>query len=214
MQVVRAVRQDIKLIAVCAFVAGAVGVLFGFVLPDSYRAQSTLQYVALDAESGNLLGRLGGAGLLAGLAGGAAGEDKAAAVATLQSRIVVNDFIEKNGLARRLFEERWDTTADKWESPEKQPTPQELYRQFSKNLLRVASDQVTGLVYVSVKWSNAAEAAEWTNGLVAAANSYLKSVAIAEGERNVAYLSQQVFGTMPVEVRQAAGTILTVSFAK
>lgn len=214
MKVIRAMRQYIKLIAVCALVGAVVGVLLGIALPESYRAQATLQYVALDTESGNILGRLGGAGFLAGLAGGAAGEDKAAAVTTLQSRIVVNDFIQKNGLAPRLFNEHWDETAKKWESPEKRPTPQKLYRRFSKDLLRVASDQVTGLVYVSIKWSNATEAAEWTNGLVAATNSYLKSIAIAEGERNVAYLSQQVFGTMPVEVRQAAGTLLTAELRK
>jgi uncharacterized protein involved in exopolysaccharide biosynthesis len=206
-------RQYIKLIALCALAGAVVGVLFGISLPETYRAQATLQYVALDTESGNILGRLGGVGLLTGLAG-AAGEDKAAAVTTLQSRIVVNDFIKKNGLAPRLFGERWDATSNKWESPEKQPTPQDLYRRFSKNLLRVASDQVTGLVYVSIKWSNPTEAAEWTNGLVAAANSYLKSNAIAEGERNVAYLSQQVFGTMPVEIRQAAGTLLTAELRK
>jgi uncharacterized protein involved in exopolysaccharide biosynthesis len=214
MQVIRAMRQYIKLIAVCALVGAVVGVLFGIALPESYRAQATLQYVALDTQSESILGRLaGGAGLLAGLAGGV-GEDKAAAVTTLQSRTVVNDFIQKNGLAPRLFNERWDATANKWKSPEKQPTPQELYRRFSKNLLRVASDQVTGLVYVSIKWSNAKEAAEWTNGLIAAANAYLKGIAIAEGERNVAYLSQQVFGTMPVEVRQAAGTLLTAELRK
>lgn len=213
MQVIRAMRQYIKLIAACALVGAVVGVLVGIALPESYRAQATLQYVALDTQSENILGRLGGVGLLAGLAGGV-GEDKAAAVTTLQSRIVVNDFIQKNGLAPRLFNERWDATANKWESPEKQPTHQELYRRFSKSLLRAASDPVSGLVYVSIKWSNATEAAEWTNGLVAAANTYLKGIAIAEGERNVAYLSQQVFGTMPVEVRQAAGTLLTAELRK
>lgn len=190
-----------------------VGVLLGAILPETYRAQATLQYVALDAESGNILGRLGGAGLLAGLAS-SAGEEKAAAVATLQSRAVVNDLIQKNGLAHRLFNERWDATANKWKSPDKEPTQQELYRRFSKNLLRVASDQVTGLVYVSIKWVNPSEAAEWANALVAAANSHLRNVAIAEGERNIAYLSQQVFGTMPVEVRQAAATLLTAELRK
>jgi uncharacterized protein involved in exopolysaccharide biosynthesis len=214
MQVIRAMKQYIKLMVVCALAGAAVGVLLGIALPESYRAQATLQYVALDMQSENILGRLaGGSGLLAGLAGGV-GEDKAAAVTTLQSRLVVNEFIQKSGLAPRLFNERWDTTANQWESAEKQPTPQELYRRFSKNLLRVASDPVSGLVYVSIKWSNATEAAEWTNGLIATANAYLKSIAITEGERNIAYLSQQVFGTMPVEVRQAAGTLLTAELRK
>lgn len=202
-------RQDIKLIVVCVLVGGVGGIFLGLLLPKAYRAQATLQYVAPEMDSqGDILSRLGGGGLLAGLAGGATGENKAAAVAVLRSRIVVDSFVANNKLARRLFEERWDLSENKWKDGEDSPTPQELYRRFAGDLLRVTTDQSTGLVFVSIKWSNAAEASEWVNGLVAVANSYLKDAALAEGERNVAYLSQQVFGTTPIQVREAAGTLL------
>jgi len=205
--------QGIKLIVVCVLAGCVGGVLLGVLLPKAYRAQATLQYVAPEVESqGGLLSRIGGGGLLAGLAG-ATGEDKAAAVAMLRSRIVVNSFIESNAIASRLFEERWEPSQNRWKSG-KEPTQQELYRRFAGDLLRVAADQSTGLVVVSIRWSNPAEAAEWVNGLIAVANSYLKSAALAEGERNVAYLSQQVFGTTPIEVRQAAGTLLAAELRR
>jgi uncharacterized protein involved in exopolysaccharide biosynthesis len=207
-------RQDIKLIVVCVLVGGVGGVLLGLLLPKAYRAQATLQYVAPEMDTqGDLLSRIGGGGLLAGLAG-ATGENKAAAVAILRSRVVVNSFIENNRLAPRLFDERWDLSENKWKDGEDSPTPQELYRRFAGDLLRVTTDQSTGLVVVSIKWSNAAEAAEWVNGLVAVANSYLKSAALAEGERNVSYLSQQVFETTPIEVREAAGSLLAAELRR
>ena len=137
-------RQDIKLIVVCVLVGGVGGILLGLFLPKAYRAQATLQYVAPEMDSqGDILSRIGGGGLLAGLAV-ATGENKAAAVAILRSRVVVNNFIENNRLAPRLFADRWDPSENKWKDGEDSPTPQELYRYFAGELLRVATDQSTG----------------------------------------------------------------------
>ena len=51
-------------------------------------------------------------------------------------------------------------------------------------------------------------AAKWANGLVAMANQHLRSKALVESERNIAYLNDQAAKTDVVPVRQAIYSIL------
>jgi uncharacterized protein involved in exopolysaccharide biosynthesis len=72
----------------------------------------------------------------------------------------------------------------------------------------VLTDNHTGLVTMSIKWTDPVAAATWANDLVKLTNDYLRKKAIDEAERSIAYLSEQASRTDVVGVKQAIFSIL------
>jgi capsular polysaccharide biosynthesis protein len=79
---------------------------------------------------------------------------------------------------------------------------------FKTKIRGVATDTKTGLVTVSITWTDAKVAAQWANALVRLANDYLRTQAIDEGERNIAYLTDQAPKMDVLGVKQAMFSIL------
>jgi uncharacterized protein involved in exopolysaccharide biosynthesis len=79
---------------------------------------------------------------------------------------------------------------------------------FKKNVRTVVTDPKTGLVTMTIKWTDPHIAAKWANDLVSLTNSYLQKKAIAESERNIAYLNGEAAKTDVLPVKQAIYTIL------
>jgi uncharacterized protein involved in exopolysaccharide biosynthesis len=59
-----------------------------------------------------------------------------------------------------------------------------------------------------IRWKDPKLAAAWANGLVKAANSYLREKAIREAERDIAYLNEQVSKTNVVEAQRTIYSLL------
>jgi capsular polysaccharide biosynthesis protein len=186
------------------------------ILPKQYQATVTVSPVA-EESGGGRLGALGSVlsevgGLSSSLSSltGSGGTQKAEYTAVLQSEAVTENYIRSKGLLQVLYADLWDARTGKWKVDDvrKQPTLWKANQYFKKRIRIVLTDTRTGLVTFSIKWKDPIAAATWANDLVRLTNDYLRSKAITESERNIAYLTEQAAKTDIVGVRQAVYAIL------
>ncbi len=185
------------------------------VLPKKYESLIVIAPVSTSAGSGQLgaLGSLASQfGGLASLTGLSAGGDpkKSESIAVLQSGALTERFIETNNLLPVLYSDKWDPQKMRWrnDNPKKIPTLWKANQFFKKSIRTVTTETKTGLVTMSIAWKDPIDAAKWANELVRMTNDYLRGQAIAESERNIAYLNQEALKTDAVELRQAIYTLM------
>jgi uncharacterized protein involved in exopolysaccharide biosynthesis len=199
------------------FVAGATVALglaaLLIVLPMTriYRAQIVL--VATKNDTNDMLANLGGdLGGLAALAGISLPQSNSSneALGTLRSQTVVSDFISQNDLLPILYAARWDAATRSWKTSRwsKTPTVWRGAKLFMNEIRSIDDDRKTGLITLTVEWERAELAAKWANELVALANTELRNRAIAEAERNIAYIEKQLEQTTDVELRNSLYRIM------
>jgi len=199
-------------------VTAALTILAGvasFLVTKTYEASILLSPISTNASGGSLGGlssltaSLGG---LAALAGVSVGGDtkKSESVAVLQSEGLTEAYIQQRNLLPVLFHDQWDARAQKWKEtdPKKMPTLWKANQFFKKQVRRLSVDSKTGLVTLTIAWRDPQLAATWANDLVRMANSYLQQKAVAEAERNIAYLYDEAAKTTVVQVRDGIYTVL------
>ena len=189
--------------------------IVGFLLPRKFTTVIVVSPVTSTPGGGRLGGlssmvsQLGG---LASLAGLSLGEDtqRAETLAVLESSALTERYIAQNDLLPELFRKQWDPQRRQWKvsAPRQMPTLWKANQLFDKKVRTIATDAKSGIVTMKITWTNPAEAAAWANGLVAMTNDYLRGKAIAEAERNIAYLNDQAEKTNLVQVREAIYAIL------
>jgi uncharacterized protein involved in exopolysaccharide biosynthesis len=198
----------------CTIIVGVVS----FLVQRQYDAAIVISAVTTTSDKplgGGALGSLGG---LAALAGMSLGSDskKNESLATLESQAILQRYIVENNLMPILYEDKWDARSGKWTvtDPEKMPTLWKAIQFFKKNVRTVSTNSKTGVVTLTVRWRDAATAAKWANGLVKITNDYERERAIAESDRNIAYLTQQAAGTDVVGIKQAIYNLLQSEISK
>jgi hypothetical protein len=200
-ELLRRLWDRIGLILLCTAIGTAGAVSYALLATPIYRAEALLS-IRVEEPTGALVGLTGQLGGLADLAGlsipGA--KDKGVAVATLRSRAVIEQFIADRQLVDVLIApgEGRGLTGD-----DRPPTVWDAHRKFVNQVFKVVEDKKTGLVTVAVEWKDPQQATDWVTDLVARTNARLRSVAIAESEKNLAYLESQARNTHVVEIRQA-----------
>lgn len=198
---------------VCTIVVG----VLSFLVQKEYDAVIVISPVTSTSEKSLGGGALGSLGGLAALAGVSLGSDskKNESLATLQSQALMQRFIRENNLMLIFYEDQWDARSGKWKvtDPKKVPT---LWKatQFFKNIRTVTPDNKTGVVTLKIRWKDADLAAKWANGLVKMTNDYEREAAIAESDRNIAYLTQQAAGTDVLGIKQAIYNLLQSEISK
>lgn len=184
------------------------GVIWALISPPVYRVDVVLTPTQSGRTSA-LAGRLGGLASLAGLDLNA-GNEATQAVAILSSRAYAESFIADNNLLPVLFAEEWDAQAKTWKDPDpaKQPNLWNAVTFFHKNVLTVDQDAVTGLVRMSVEWTDPNLAADWARQLVDRINVQLQTRALQYGESKLQYLNTELQRTNQVEVRAAIAYVI------
>ena len=136
-----------------------------------------------------------------GVSGDAAA--KAEAVATLESTVLTERYIRENNLLPVLFSGEWDKHRSTWKTtdPERVPTLWMGNEYFAKKVRDVSQNPKSGLISLTIAWTDPKLAADWANGLVKLANTYLRDRAIADSERHIAYLNEQADNTKLVGLR-------------
>jgi uncharacterized protein involved in exopolysaccharide biosynthesis len=198
-----------------AVLAMAAAYLLAFVSTPMYKATIVISPVAAAPGSGSLggvgnaLSQLGGIASLAGL-GGSGDSRKAESLAVLKSEELTERYIQENDLLPVLYARSWDASRKQWTDtrPTKIPTLWKANRLFGGSIRTVAVEPKGGLVSLTIAWKEPHIAAKWANGLVAMANQHLRSKALVDSERNIAYLNEQAAKTDVVPVRQAIYSIL------
>ncbi|HEY7889909.1 MAG TPA: Wzz/FepE/Etk N-terminal domain-containing protein [Steroidobacteraceae bacterium] len=135
---------------------------------------------------------------------------KAETIAVLQSRQLTEQYIDGNHLLPVLFSKLWDARLERWKptDPDKIPNLWTANEYFKRQVRSVTESKKTGLVTLTITWTDPQLAAAWANGLVKAANDYLRAQAIGIADRNVAYLETQAAKTDEVGIKQAIYLIL------
>jgi uncharacterized protein involved in exopolysaccharide biosynthesis len=220
-EVVRLLQRRKWRVGLVVLAFGGLAALVAWFTPNTYQA------TIIVAVSTNTPGSGQGGGLgavvsqfsgLASLAGLAMGGDsrRAESVAVLQSEALIEDYIRDNHLLQILYADEWDAKAQRWTvtNPQKVPTVWKATQRFKRSIANVTTESKTGLVTLTVTWYDAKLAAKWANDLVARTNDRLRSKAIVESERNIAYLNIEAAKTDVVGVKTAIYSILQSEISK
>lgn len=198
-------------------------IIYALSLPNIYESRALLapSKEAQGGGMGRMVGQFGGLASLAGLSMGTASGDKVAvAIAVLQSRKFLDDFIEKYNLLPELMAvEGWDRLnnnitfdqkiysfeSGEWvreADPPKTPKPSswEAYKVFMERLT-VSKDSETGFVTVAVEHQSPYVAQRWVMLLVQEVNEVMKSKDVDEARRSVDFLKAQLLRVGLADVR-------------
>lgn len=184
-------------------------IIYALTLTHWYRSEVLLAPAGEETVNTGIAGQLGG---LAGLAGISisSGGNSVEALAVLRSRDFTRAFVEEQNLLPILFADKWDPESQRWleEDTELWPDSADGARYFNNDLRRVSEDRETGLVTVSVEWTDPELAAEWVTLLVERLNDDMRSRALKKAEANVEYLQSELSATSVVALDQAVGRLL------
>jgi uncharacterized protein involved in exopolysaccharide biosynthesis len=180
-----------------------------------YRAEALVQIRQEAPGSANLhalTAQLGGLSDLAYLSGGSSNE-RSLALATLKSRILLQELIRERNLLPALFPDRWDTNKifGQTSGP---PTLWHGYKKFTRDILSVSEEKKTGLVTIAVEWHDGLVAAEWAADIIARTNRLLRDRAVSEGERNLSFLENYREKTSLVEIQRAIHGLVEAELKK
>jgi uncharacterized protein involved in exopolysaccharide biosynthesis len=186
----------------CALVAG----IAAFAVTE--RFEGVVAVVDADrSRAGSLptamLGQLGGLAGLAGFDLSRFTEGNGSARAVLHSRMLVEQFISRNGLLPVLFADQWDAKGRRWTTKaDETPTLWLGTRKFMEDIRRIEEDPTTGVVTLTVEWQDPEVAAAWANGLVALANRIVRDRDLRDAEKSVAYLRSEIEKTNVLGLQQ------------
>ena len=206
-----------SLISAITGVTASISVAIALSLPNIYTASALLA----PAESGagslsGLMKQYGGLASLAGvsLPGGEEGSRAQLGMQLMKSRAFIGDFVKRRDILPELMAvESWDAgSGDIVFDPgdyeadtatwvrdvdlPKRPKPSllEAHDEFM-DILSVSEDTQTGYVTVSVDHHSPVVAAHWVNWLVEDVNAAVKAQDVAEAEKSIEYLKEQVANT-------------------
>lgn len=197
------------LIISSAFLAACIAASISLMIPNRYQAEVLVSPVkSEEGQSGGLASALGGLGGLASMAGislggGGSVEEN---IAVLKSKSFLWSFIKDEKLMPVLFAEQWNAGKNRWlkREPEEQPSLWDAYRLFVEGgLLTASTDKDSGLVTLAIEWTDADLAASWANTLVERVNKYLRQQAMAQSQRTLKYLNDELMRTQIEDQRKA-----------
>jgi uncharacterized protein involved in exopolysaccharide biosynthesis len=126
------------------------------------------------------------------------------AIATLESRAFVLDFVRRQNALPHLFPELWDGGTKKWKTKTgSPPTDNAAYARFKNKIMKIRRDSEKSTVEVSVRVVDRTLAADWANALVAQLNEKLRQRAIAEATQSLSFLDKELVRTPQVQIRGA-----------
>ena len=229
---VQLVRQRRRTLTWTMAATTIVALLIGIFSRPMYLAETVLAPLPTGGVDGQALeglgSSLGGIASLVGLAGKNGASDIEQNIAVLRSRALADHFTNQYGLAKVLFEKRWDKSEGRWKKGQSSPimvrfsrlldglsadavrnlpsdgapTSDEIYRAFDK-VRSVDREEKTGLVTLGMKWHDPIVAATWAREYAAAANDYIRAQKISEAERSLKYLEEQIRKTSLTEMHDA-----------
>jgi len=208
-ELLRFVGRHKKTLAIYLVIFTVAATVLAFTLTPKYRSEVVVSPAEGSSGLGELGSQLGGLASLAGINIGGAGAKKSdEALEFLRSRSFTAGFIERHMLLPILFAKRWDSARNQWRDPDHAPTIAEGVKKFSKQVRQIAEDKRTGIVTVSIVWSDRVAAAEWANWLIAEADKALRDRAIGEQNRSIEYLKSEAGQTSTVEIANAISKLM------
>lgn len=196
------------LIAAITFLFAIAGLFYSFVATPVYQAEGVL--VPNISEQGpNLSGGLGGLADIAGINLGIS-PDTTDSVATLRSRVFVEEFIQEKNLMPVLFSDEWDAVNEHWiaEDPEEWPDIRDGITFFTEEIRTIHEDPTTGIITLSIQWKDPELAANWAESFIRQINDKLRLRDLSDSEKRLAYLNTQLENASLIELRQAISRLI------
>jgi uncharacterized protein involved in exopolysaccharide biosynthesis len=181
---------------------------YAFIRISVTRYEATVLMVPYSDQVGNVPS--GAAGTLAGLGllgRAATNEIRAVALATLDSRSLLQQFITDNNLLPVLFAERWDSATGNWKSDQKAPSLEDGYKRLF-GLIRIEEDTTRNVIRLHVRWTDASVAAAWANGLVQRVNARMQAKEVGETTAMISYLNDEYRRTTVQELRTNIASLI------
>jgi uncharacterized protein involved in exopolysaccharide biosynthesis len=179
----------------------AAGVSYALLAKEKFRAEVIMSSSG-QRSIPNALNQLGGLAALAGVSIGS--NNVAVPVAVLQSRGLAKEFIEDMKIQDELLKGKSGDDLD----------ARDAVTVFVEDVRTVFEERRTGIVTLTIEWTDPTVAADWANKLVARLNDRLRSQALEEAERNVAYLRKEMAATDVVSQQQSIGRVLEAEMQK
>lgn len=226
-----AVYQRKKMILSLAAGLTILTAIFSLMIPNQYQASALLAPASSESSAG-LASQYGGLASLAGISL-PKGETTTAqtAIAVMQSRKFLSEFIADNNLKQQLFFKQWDAENSEWKqsfsligtikgwfSSDKatgplyegqeilepgEPSMWNTVKAFS-GILSIYEGKDDGMVTVSIEWLDPVQARDWVTALVDRVNSQMRLQQIEESQRTIGYLQDQLQKTQLVEIKTVA----------
>lgn len=200
---------DQKLLILIITIMGAIaGAGYAFLSTPIYESKALL--APNKSERGaSLPSGLDGLASLAGISIGTSADDTEA-LATLRSNAFIEDFIKENDLLPVLFADEWDAEASRWRAndPADWPNIEDGVELFNDEVRSVDEDVTTGMVTLTIRWSDPELAAEWVESLVQRVNERLRRRDLNTSSRRLGYLNDQLEKASLVELRQAISRLI------
>ena len=205
------------LISAITGLSSAISIAIALSFPNIYTASALLAPAeSSGAGLSGLVKQYGGLASLAGvsLPGGEEGSRAQLGIQLMKSRAFIGNFVERRDiLADLMAVEAWNAeSGDVIYDPNdyeaatgtwvrdvnlpKRPKPSllEAHEEFM-DILVVSEDKKTGYVTVSVDHHSPVIAAQWVNWLVEDVNATVKAQDVAEAQKSIDYLRQQIANT-------------------
>ena len=131
---------------------------------------------------------MGSLASLAGISLPQSSNDVQTALAVLDSRIFLENFIIENNILEVLYNDDWDSENGEWY--DERPNIWSAVNLF-KSLTSHKFDPDSGVIIFSIEWEDPELAASWTNNLIQELNNFLRDEEIKTGESNIFFLQQQ-----------------------
>lgn len=195
------------LVIACTALASVIAVVFALLSTPVFEAKVVM--LPADEEKGGglsaLAGQFGGLAALAGVnlpSGG--GGSAAEAIEVVKSQRFTSAYIQENNLLPVLFADVWDEQSQDWlpEVQEEPPTLQQAFKKFAE-MRTVSTDKKSGVVTLSIQWTDPEQAALWANDLVVRLNAEMRARAVEDATKSIRYLEEQLRQTSVVELQQS-----------
>ena len=203
--------KGIVIAATTIFALGSIA--YALLAKEIYRAEVLLAPAAEQSTPG-IGGQLGGLAALAGVSVGE--EDDVVALAVLQSREFARQFVEQLDLLPIFFEDAWDAENERWreDDPTEVPDVRDGVKFFHEEIFEVSEEFRTGLVTLTIEWTDPDIAAEWASILVLHLNDRLRERALQEAQTNVDYLQSEMAKATLVTLQESIGRLLEAELPK
>lgn len=192
------------IVIICVAASMVIGFMIGAFITPQFTATATAVPAVDDTAQGSAAGALSG---LSFLTGHSTTSRKDTAVALLDARTTLQNFIVQNNLLPVLFQNRWDAETGKWKDGAKPPTLEDGYLTLKAHV-KIEQDTVAGLIKLNVTWRNSDIAARWCNGLMKVTNDTMQSNAVQRSDRMISYLNPELDRIQNQEVRTNVASLI------
>jgi uncharacterized protein involved in exopolysaccharide biosynthesis len=209
-RIIRSGRWTVICVTLLCSLAGLAYAVFG---QTWYRSEVLLVQVNTDNASSSLA-QLGGLASLAGINIGSVGSDSQTSLAVLRSRDLIRNFLLEKDLLPTLFPERWNEEKRDWKDQAEAPDIRDAVTMFDEKIRTVSDNKKTGVIKMTIEWTEPQVSAAWANQLVSMVNVRLRERTIAEAQRNINYLQSALKETTVPPLQSSIAKLLESEMQK